>query len=88
MHQGAWLCKIGIRGLLVRLMIALAVLPAVVSAATFTVDTVDDGVGADVDGMRTFRWAIDQANGNDDIAPTADDIVFDFEKLPKTNRYI
>lgn len=42
------------------------------SAGSFTVDTLDDGVGDDVDGMRTFRWAINQANLTIDEFDTID----------------
>ncbi|MBW2725005.1 MAG: autotransporter domain-containing protein [Deltaproteobacteria bacterium] len=78
MHEGTWLRRIGFRGCFVAsLMTAVAVFPAAALAEEFRVDTLVDGVGADVDGMRTFRWALDQANGNDDTTRTPDTIIFD-----------
>ncbi|HIM02237.1 MAG TPA: hypothetical protein EYG46_14725, partial [Myxococcales bacterium] len=42
--------------------LAVAATPAWVSAATFTVDTIEDSEGDDEPGMRSFRWAINEAN--------------------------
>ena len=44
--------------------LAVAATPASVSAETFTVDTIVDSVGDNVDGMRSFRWAVNEANAN------------------------
>jgi len=46
------------------IILAVAATPAPVSADTFTVDTIEDSVGDDVDGMRSFRWAVNEANAN------------------------
>ncbi|MBC8341041.1 MAG: autotransporter-associated beta strand repeat-containing protein, partial [Proteobacteria bacterium] len=44
--------------------LAVAATPGSVSAETFTVDTIVDSVGDNVDGMRSFRWAVNEANAN------------------------
>jgi len=55
--------RAGITAAVLCLAASLAVAPFAM-AETFTVDTTDDGEGADEVGMRTFRWAVTQANDN------------------------
>ncbi|HIG68965.1 MAG TPA: hypothetical protein EYQ46_02960, partial [Myxococcales bacterium] len=61
--------------------LAVAATPAWVSAATFTVDTIEDLVGDDVAGMRSFRWAINEANTNGSGGDTIDFDLGDLQEL-------
>lgn len=79
MYERARLRRIAIAGLVtLALLVALASVPSMLAAATFTVDTLSDGA---VEDRGTFRWAVDQANEN----AGEDTIIFDQALLDQAN---
>ncbi len=70
MHEHRWPWRTGASRLAsLGLIAAVVVAPWLAGAATFTVDTLDDG---DVDDEGTFRWAVEQANNNGAAVDTID----------------